>query len=202
MSDDVYCYPPDFTILKNKAGLRNADRLDQFERRMVTARIVEGVSTGDFDLMHLRAIHRHLFQDVYEWAGDIRTVEINKGSSQFQFCRYIETGINDVHRRIQAHGYLKNLDADDFSDLAGEIIGDVNYAHPFREGNGRTQLQYFKQLAQKAGHAVDLTRIEQSAWMNASRKAHLGDYAPMGACIRGALSERKRNQSQSRSRRR
>lgn len=202
MSDDVYCYPPDFRILKNKLDLRSAEELDFHEREFVTLRLTQDVPTGDFNLAHLQAIHRHLFQDVYEWAGEVRTVEINKNGSQFQFKRFIETGMADVHRRIQAHGYLKGLSTEDFADLAGEIIGDVNYAHPFREGNGRTQLQYFKQLAQKAGHAVDLTRIEQSAWMEASRKAHLGDYAPMAKSIRGTLSKRRLSQSQSRFRRR
>ncbi len=202
MSDDVYCYPPDHLVLKSKLNLRDASELEYFEREFVSYRMQQDIPSGDFDLAHLRAIHRHLFQDVYEWAGEVRTVEINKGGSQFQFYRYIETGMNDVHRRIQAHGYLKGLGADNFADLAGEIIGDVNYAHPFREGNGRTQLQFFKQLAQKASHAVDLTRIEQSAWMDASRNAHLGDYEPMGACIRRTLSDSRLSQSQSRSRRR
>jgi cell filamentation protein len=54
------------------------------ERRLVVQRSREGAPTGDFDLRHLRAIHRHLFQDVYDWAGEIRTVEIAKGGSQFR----------------------------------------------------------------------------------------------------------------------
>lgn len=84
MSDPVYGYPPDYLVLQNKAGLKDADRLDRFERRAVIQRIREGVPEGDFDLAHLRAIHRHLFQDVYDWAGELRTVEIAKGGHQFQ----------------------------------------------------------------------------------------------------------------------
>ena len=70
MSDTEYCYPPDYTILKNKFNLRDADQLDRFEHEAVMQRIAEGVPVGDFDLTHLRAIHRHLFQDVYDWAPD------------------------------------------------------------------------------------------------------------------------------------
>ncbi|MBM1556230.1 Fic family protein [Sulfitobacter mediterraneus] len=192
MSDADYCYPPDYTVLKNRLGLRDADHLDRAERRLVTQRALEPLPIGDFDLAHLRALHHHLFQDVFEWAGDLRTVEISKGGSQFQFRQYIETGMTDVHRRITAHNYLRNLPADQFADLAGEILGDINYVHPFREGNGRTQLYFYKQLAEQAGHAVDLTQIEAPAWMDASRQAHEGNYAPMASCLSQTLAGRSR----------
>ncbi len=183
MSDTKYCYPPDYLVLKNKLDLRDADLLERTERRLVVQRVLEGIPTGDFDLAHLKAIHRHMFQDIFDWAGEIRTTEISKGGSQFQFRQYIETGMADVHRRIKAHGYLKNLPSEQFADLAGEILGDINYVHPFREGNGRTQMQYLKLLAEQAGHAIDLTAIEKDAWMDASQNAHLGDYQPMSRCI-------------------
>lgn len=147
MSDPVYCYPPDYIVLKNKLDLRDAAQLDYVEREFVTQRTVQGIPSGDFDLTHLRAIHRHLFQDIYDWAGDVRTVEIAKGGSQFQFRRYIATGMADVHRRLVAADYLRRLAPTDFAARAGEIIGDVNYIHPFREGNGRTQMLYLEQLA-------------------------------------------------------
>lgn len=187
MSDTKYCYPPDYSVLKNKLELRDADLLERAERRLVVQRALEGIPIGDFDLAHLKAIHRHMFQDVYQWAGEIRTTEISKGGSQFQFRQYIETGMADVHRRIKAHGYLKNLSAEQFSDIAGEIMGDINYVHPFREGNGRMQLQYLKQLALQAGHSIDLTCIEKEAWMDASKQAHLGNYQPISQCIQAAL---------------
>lgn len=85
----------------------------------------------------------------------------------------------DVHRRVVAARYLRGLDLARFSTAAGEIIGDVNYAHPFRDGNGRTQLQYLRQLAQQAGHPLDLTRLNRAGWLASSRAAHNGDYAPM-----------------------
>lgn len=190
MSDTDYCYPPDYRVLKNKLNLRTTEELERVEREFVTLRAMEDLPTGDFDLAHLRAIHRHLFQDVFDWAGEIRTVEISKGGSQFQFRQYIETGMTDVHRRIKTHNYLRNLPTDQFADLAGEILGDINYVHPFREGNGRTQLYYFKQLAENAGHQTDLTRIEQKAWMAASKQAHQGNYAPMSTCILETLQDR------------
>ncbi|MBI3759460.1 MAG: Fic family protein, partial [Deltaproteobacteria bacterium] len=131
------------------------------------------------DLNHLRAIHRHLFQDVYEWAGEVRTVELNKGGQQFQFRRYIETGKADVHKRLADANFLKGLSRADFAGQAARIAGDVNYVHPFREGNGRTQLFYLEQLAGQASHPLDLARIAPERWIEASRLSHKGDYAAM-----------------------
>src|ERR1700759_2271368 len=141
MTDDPYVYPGT-SVLKNKLDIRDADLLDYHERELVAHRIAQDAPDGNFDLSHLRAIHRHLFQDVYDWAGEIRTVEISKDGHQFQFQRVIQTGMSDVHRRLVAADFLSGLDLAPFAERAGEIIGDINYVHPFREGNGRTQMQY------------------------------------------------------------
>lgn len=187
MSDEVYCYPPDFNVLRNKLGIRDAAALDEAERGLVIKRSEQGPPTGDFDLAHLRAIHRHLFQDIYDWAGAVRTVEISKGGSGFMPRRFIATGMNDIHRRIVEVGYFAGTVADAFAREAGTIIGDVNHVHPFREGNGRTQVWYLKQLAGRAGHDLDLLKLNRESWMAASRASQNGDYAPFAACILAAL---------------
>lgn len=186
-ADDPYVYPGSH-VLRNLFGIRDPEVLDQIERRLVTQRTTEGIPTGRFDPDHLRAIHHHLFQDVYEWAGQIRTVEISKGGSQFQFCRFIDTGMADVHRRLENSGFLRGLSPEDFAGGAGQIIGDVNYVHPFRDGNGRAQLQYLKQLAAQAGHEIDLTKLDATRWLEASKAAHQSHYELMGAEILNALS--------------
>lgn len=188
MSGDPYVYPGT-SVLRNKLGLTDAPTLDYHEREITTARARTGVPTGAFDLKHLQAIHGHLFQDVYDWAGKIRTVEISKGGSQFQFRQYIETGMADVHRRIVGAGYFKGTSPQAFAAEAGKIMGDVNYVHPFRDGNGRTQLLYLQQLASRAGHRLDLRRLERDSWMAASRSAHDADYRPMAAAIGQSLVE-------------
>lgn len=188
MSDHDPYVDPKTGVLRNKLGLRSATKLDRIERRLVSQRIAEGIPAGDFDLAHLKAIHRHLFQDVYEWAGQIRTVEISKNADQFQFVRYIETGMADVHRRLTAANFLRKLKRPAFAAKAGEIIGDINHVHPFREGNGRTQLQYLKQLAAEAGHSLQLTKLHGADWIAASRSANRGDYAPMAEAIKASLT--------------
>ena len=165
--------------------------MDRAERRLVAQRIKDGIPRGSFDLDHLKAIHRHLFQDIYDWAGKLRTVEISKDGHQFQFRQYIETGMGDVHRRLVKADFLKGLSPQDFAHAAGNIVGDVNYVHPFREGNGRTQLQYLKQLAQQAAYSLDLTKLERTAWLRASREAHQARFDSMARCIEGALGRTK-----------
>jgi cell filamentation protein len=184
--EDPYLIPGS-SVLRNKLGIRQAEELDQIERRLVVQRIREGLPRGGFDLRHLRAIHRHLFQDVYDWAGELRTVEIRKGGSQFQFRQFIETGMADVHRRLEAADFRRGLDAPDFASAAGSIMGDVNYVHPFRDGNGRAQLQYLALLAEQAGHSIDLTQLDPERWIEASRLAHDGNYALMVIAIHRAL---------------
>jgi cell filamentation protein len=118
--------------------LTDAGDLDRVERLHTANRGYEPIPRGSFDLAHLRAIHRHLFQDIYEWAGELRTVEISKGRQQFQFRKFIETGMADVHGRLVRSRFLNGLAAAPFAEAAAVIVGDINYIHPFREGNGRT----------------------------------------------------------------
>jgi cell filamentation protein len=189
VSDDPYVYPGT-SVLRNRFGLTDAGDLDRVERLHTANRGYEPIPRGSFDLAHLRAIHRHLFQDIYEWAGELRTVEISKGRQQFQFRKFIETGMADVHGRLVRSRFLNGLAAAPFAEAAAVIVGDINYIHPFREGNGRTQLQYLKQLAEQAGHRLDLARIDGSRWLEASIASHAADYAPMAAVLLGALKPR------------
>jgi len=186
--DDPYCYPGS-TVLRNKLGLTDPEQLAKVERRLVVQRAIAGPPSGQFDLEHLCAIHRHLFQDIYWWAGEIRIIEIAKSGHQFQFRfrRFITTGMADIHRRLVHANFLKGTTRSAFAAAAGTIIGDVNYVHPFREGIGRTQLLYLEQLAEQAGHPLNLGLLDPARWLLASRSAHGGDYAPMTAEIARVL---------------
>jgi cell filamentation protein len=183
VTEDTLYLHPDSAVLRNKLGITDKERLEQIERLFVVERAAEGIPKGRFDLAHLRAIHRHLFQDIYEWAGELRKVEIAKDGHQFQFRQYLETGMADVARRLEKAKFLTDLSRAEFAAKAGEIMGDVNYVHPFREGNGRTQLYFLEQLAEQAGHPIDLGRFDPQRWIAASRAAHKGDYTLMAAEI-------------------
>jgi cell filamentation protein len=112
---DPYLYP-NSNVLINRLGIGDAVRLEALEREFVTQRAAEGLPGGDFDLIHLRAIHKHLFQDIYDWAGEIRTVEIAKDGHAFQFRKFIETGMAGVQRRLGRTGFLEGLNGAKFAE--------------------------------------------------------------------------------------
>lgn len=173
----LYRYP-DSKVLRNKFDITDRQELDRHERLFVATRIKEGVPEGNFDLKHLQDIHRHLFQDVYEWAGELRQTQIHK-THQFMPPNRIETAMSDVQKRLVAEDYLRGQSPQDFAQNAGPILGDVNFTHPFREGNGRTQMQYMRQLAEQAGHTFDERRIQRDPWIAASMAANEANFEPM-----------------------
>jgi len=195
----LYKYPGT-DVLRNTLGIRDQQQLTKVEARLVRVRLEQGAPKGNCDLPHLQAIHRHLFQDVYSWAGELRKVDFHKTDWFLPHSR-IEMGMRDVHQRLMRQDYLQGLKRGEFAVEAGKIMGDVNYAHPFREGNGRTQLQYLKQLAQKAAHPINLTKLQREPWIEASIASNRGNYALMAKCIEGALvRERARSKFQDRDR--
>jgi cell filamentation protein len=182
-----YFYPGT-NVLRNKLGVQDREELQRAENRLVEQRIRMGCPEGNFDLTHLQAIHRHLFQDVYEWAGELRQVDMFKNEpGEYMPHDRIEMGIHDVHRRVVKANVLGSADPWEFSAKAAEIIGDINHAHPFREGNTRTQLQYLQQLGEQAGHNIDLTKIDRDAWNEAKIQSGRGSYGYMNDQIRAAI---------------
>jgi cell filamentation protein len=87
---------------------------------------------------------------------------------------------------------LRGAGREDFAREAATIIGDLNYVHPFREGNGRTQLQYLRLLTEEASLDLDLTKLRARRWLAASRAAHEVNYDPMRVSILAALTTEER----------
>jgi len=179
---DPYVYPGT-QVLRNKFGLQDPKALDLMERWLTTQRRLEGCPEGQFDAAHLKAIHRHIFQDLFDWAGEFRRIEIAKGGNQFQFHRFVSTGLANIHDRLMAADMLVGRSRADFAEAASSIIGDLNYVHPFRDGNGRTQIEYLRQLAWQAGLRFRIDAIEPEAWIEASKRAHMADYRPFAVEI-------------------
>jgi len=170
MSSDPYVYPGT-TILKNIPGIRNQKTLDRFEADRVGQRsleLIENPLSGLFDVVHLQRIHRYLFQDVYEWAGHFRTVDIAKGKSFFAHVPYIRSTLEGLFARLSEEQHPRGVSQEAFAHRAAEILGTLNAVHPFREGNGRTQREFVREFAHKNGYWVDWSKVSREELYKAS----------------------------------
>jgi cell filamentation protein len=123
----------------------------------------------------ITALHRHLFQDVYPWAGKVRTVRISKDGSAFCYPEHIGREMQRLFASLKKQRFLSGLSAKDFAGKAAHILAELNAIHPFREGNGRTQLSFLKVLADRAWHPLDLERLDPPAILKATIKSFGGD---------------------------
>ena len=164
---DPYCYPGT-TILINRLGFRDQAKLDAFEAEVTAERATQALPTGRLGYGHYRAIHRHLFQDVYAWAGKIRTVRISKEGSTFCYPEHISREMRRLFQDLARERYYKDLDARTFAGKAAHFLAELNAIHPFREGNGRTQLSYLIALAERAGHPLTLEELDPMAILEAT----------------------------------
>jgi cell filamentation protein len=182
---NAYCYP-DSSVLRNKFDIQDSDLLYAAEREFVSlklAYIKVNPVQGRFDLKHLCAIHRYLFCDIYDWAGEFRTVNIAKGN---QFCNYevLEIYAGSLFGKLKAEKYLANVPAEAISDRLTYYLSEINVLHPFREGNGRTQRAFIEYLAQSAGWHVDFSDVTDSEMIEASAAAFAMEYDLMTAMFK------------------
>ncbi|GAB4361000.1 MAG: hypothetical protein Kow0026_23780 [Oricola sp.] len=104
---------------------------------MFNSRAEEDLPAGAFDFAHYRAIHRHFFQDVYDWAGEVRTIRTGKGSNWFCYPEYIEAQANRLFAQLAEKDHLRSCTGkSEFASEAAWFLSEINAAHPFREGNG------------------------------------------------------------------
>lgn len=188
-SGDPYLYPGT-DVLKNIPGIRDAGKLQAFETAASIARDAEMVTTplsGSFDLNHLKAIHRHLFQDVYPWAGNIRTVDMSKGGSFFARHHMIAGYGGGVLEELakERMEWLARPHAFNVPSRLAHYLGEINALHPFREGNGRTQRIFIGQLAESIGKKIRWERIDQGRMIEVSKLSFSGDNKPLAEMLRG-----------------
>lgn len=169
--DREYCYPGT-NVLINKFDIRNLDFLHEAERDYSSIRQAELIKmgvTGDFSMNHLCSIHKQLFQDIYSWAGKIRTVDISKGTI-FCLVQYIEMQFDDLYRKLKKENCLADIsDKMEMSVRLAYYLGEINMIHPFREGNGRTQRCYIEQLCINNGRfEIDFTEVTKDEMIAAS----------------------------------
>lgn len=172
--NDPYCYKRT-TVLKNRLGIRDAVKLQEFEVEVSSLRAEEPLPSGRFGTAHYRAVHHHLFQDVYRWAGRYRTVRISKGDSPFCFCENIDAQMEKLFRKLKEDGFLRGRLFEKFISGAAAFLGELNAIHPFREGNGRAQLSFLRLLSVEVGHPLDLKKVKRAGIVEAMIASYKGD---------------------------
>jgi cell filamentation protein len=189
-SSDPYTYPGT-NVLRNLLDIRDPNELAAFEANATAARLIEldaAPVAGGFEVGHLQAIHRYIFQDVYAWAGEFRTVNISKSGHLFAVAGFIAPALEEVVRRLAAEHHLKGADLQRFADRAGFFMGEINAVHPFRDGNGRAQREFIRELAIEAGFAVDWSRVTREQMMAASLESfRTGDSSAMASVIKRTM---------------
>ena len=188
-SMDPYVYPGT-AVLRNIRDIRDAALLSEFEAE-ATARRLRQLERkplrGHFDAPHLQAVHRYIFQDVYAWAGKFRTVNISKSGDSFAFQEHILSNLDRTFEKLKGEAHLGGADLERFTQRAAYYLGEINAIHPFREGNGRAQREFLRELGAKNGWEFDWSRITQREMIEASRQSLRVNNSGLEAVLRAAL---------------
>jgi cell filamentation protein len=156
-----YCYK-NSSVLRNKLGIRDFETLKQAEADITALKqtyLLDHPVGGRFTSSHLCHIHRFLFEDVYRFAGHIRTEDIKKGETTFLSSKDISKKLLSLLVKLRQEHYLKNLSVEDFICRITYYFAELNYIHPFRDGNGRATREFVRELVQFNGYEVDWSKV-------------------------------------------
>jgi len=176
-------------ILRNKFGITDQALLDRAEADAVAVRsiLLQGNPLkGNFDSQHLKRIHQYLFQDVYEWAGHFRAIEMAKADyvnsrqvTRFTSPELIEPELTTLFQNLARDNFLKSLPRKDFAHKLALLFGEINRIHPFREGNGRAQRTFVRQLSSSVGYKPNFKVVSKERMVQASILSANGDFDMM-----------------------
>ena len=168
ISDNCY---PGTSVLINKFDIRDEAKLNEVESVLVSARNAEWLNEPEaftFDFFHYKAIHHFLFSDLYDWAGQVRTVNISKKGTRFTLAKNIERQAELIFQRLKDCNYFKGLPHGEFVKEIVDFYCVTNELHPFREGNGRTQRAFLTQLIRNAGYDINFADMDTELLMIAT----------------------------------
>ena len=170
------CYPGTTVLINNlsirdEASLREAEALATY---INASRLEANPIKGAFDFEHYKAIHRFLFEDIYGWAGEIRTVNMSKKGTPFCECSKIESRAKLIFERLAKMDFFRGLEHDAFVEEIVDFYCSTNALHPFREGNGRAQRAFITQLIRAADYDIQFSEIDTDLLMLATMQAAQG----------------------------
>lgn len=169
VASSIYCYP-DSSVLKNKLDIRDPVLLRKVEADLSSARQAEIFRTpvvGRFTATHLCNIHRKLLGDVYSFAGHFRREDIAKGPTRFVTYSQIKEKLQRLLGQLQQEKWLENVPFEAFVARSAYYMAELNYIHPFREGNGRAIREFMRLLFLHNGYVVQWDAVDVEALLNA-----------------------------------
>jgi len=182
---------PGTEVLVNKYNIRDGKKLGEVEYAAANARLRELIGRpiqGKFDLDHLKAIHKHLLGDVYEWAGQTRDelfkakeVIFTKGPTLFALQSELKPESKKLFESMSKEGHLRSLGHDKraFVERLTHYYVELNKIHPFPEGNGRATQMFLAQLTHQAGYRLDFNKVDRANWNLAARESAAGRVGAM-----------------------
>lgn len=158
-------------VLENKLGITSAPELAEAEERISKKKAIELFENGILDKLvagkfeSLKSIHKYLFEDIYSFAGEVRTVNISKGNFRFAPLMYLEAALANIDKMPQSN----------FDEIIEKYV-EMNIAHPFREGNGRsTRIWLDCILKKEIGEVVDWSQVDKEDYLLAMERSPIKD---------------------------
>lgn len=153
--------------------------MDIYESAFFAARFEQSWPAGNLDVAHYLSLHHHLFQDVYEWAGTLRSIRIGKSGIWFCYPEFTKGELVTLFDWLKSEEFFQSLSGVDFSKKAARLLADLNAIHPFREGNGRTQMSLLTILVDNAGLPFNVEKLEPRRAMHAMIDSFRGNLSPL-----------------------
>ena len=170
------CYEGTACLI-NKLGIKDDEKLKEFEAAVTFAKASEyetSPTADTFDVAHYKAIHKFLFEDIYDWAGEYRTINMSKKGTNFADADKIPELMDACFRRLKGNNYFKDNTFDEFVENIVDFYQVTNMIHPFREGNGRTQRLFITQLIRENNYDINFADIDSDELMIATIQAANG----------------------------
>ena len=186
----VYCYT-DTEIFKNKFSIQDPTLLSEAESEFSAQRLLELEAEplkGRFSLSYLQNIHNYIFQDIYPFAGKLRTEDISKGDTMFARSQHIKGYTNTILTELKKEVYLKGLPLSKFPNRIAYYMAELNIIHPFREGNGRAIREFIRSLAANCGYTINWNTIDKNILLNASILS-VKDISELTHCIEASIEK-------------
>ena len=170
--------------LENKLGLTSSADLARAEERISKKKALELFESGLLDQLEagkfsaLKAIHKYLFEDIYNFAGELRTVNIAKGNFRFAPLMYLQAALENIDKMPQSN----------FDEIVEKYV-EMNIAHPFREGNGRsTRIWLDHILKNEIGKVVDWSKVDKEDYLLAMERSPIKD-VELKVLLKSALTD-------------